>query len=252
MTSNPLTKLMRPALEYVLRKRGYELKQLGMPPRGFANFLAYVEVSGLRPKTVFDVGVGYGTPWLYEHFAHAKFVLIEALPTFRPQVEAVAAKLRADYHMVGLGREQGIRRIRIPRTGPTGASLLQRSPELRHLQEDRGQTIEDEYADVQITRFDQLASYEPPFFVKMDVEGAELDVLLGATETLKKTEIVLMELSVLPRYEGEASFADMVQFMDRANFRVFDIVEMAQEGPDGPLIYLDIAFARKDLAALKR
>ena len=130
--------------------------------------------------------------------------------------------------------------------------MLERSPELRHLQERRGQSIEDEYVEVQITTFDQLATYEPPFFVKMDVEGAELDVLLGATETLKNTEMLLMELSILPRYEGEASFAEMVLFMDRANFRVFDIVEMAQERPDGPLIYVDIAFARKDLTPRKR
>src|SRR5262249_6848438 len=154
------------------------------------------------------------------------------LPTFRSHVEAIASHLRADYHIVALGTEQGTRRIRIPHVGPTGASLLQRSAQLQRLQENRGQSVGDEYAEVQMATFDRLANYEPPFFVKLDVEGAEMSVLLGATETLKRTDLVLMELSVLPRFEGEASFSDMIQFMDRANFRVCDIVEMAQEGPD--------------------
>ena len=60
---------------------------------------------------------------------------------------------------------------------------------------------------------------------------------------------MLMELSVLPRYEGEALFADMMQFIDRASGHS-TLSRWRKKVP--PLIYVDIAFARKDLAALNR
>ena len=37
--------------------------------RGYSDFLAFAATRGVDPKTVFDVGVGFGTPWLYEAFA---------------------------------------------------------------------------------------------------------------------------------------------------------------------------------------
>jgi len=246
MTDHIVRRLARSSLQYLLRKRGYELRGIGTPPRGFSNFLSYVKCRGLQPKTVFDIGVGHGTPWLYEGFSESKFVLIEALPAFQAAVEAIAARLGADHYMVGLGRSEGRALLRVPKSGATGASFLPRSPELAALRKMAGEVLEDYSVEVTRTTLDRLANYEPPFFLKLDVEGAELDVLAGAKEALKRTEMVLMEISILPRHQAEASFSETIRFMDDSGFSLFDIVHMSQASVDGRLVYVDAAFVRKD------
>src|SRR5262245_24286093 len=54
--------------EKLLQHYGYELKIAHDPVRGFGASLAFARSRGLNPKTVFDVGVGHGTRWLYEAF----------------------------------------------------------------------------------------------------------------------------------------------------------------------------------------
>jgi hypothetical protein len=48
------------------------------------------------------------------------------------------------------------------------------------------------------------------------------------------------------RQTDEPSFGDMIQFLDRCGFELFDIPSLAQASPDGQLIYLDAAFVKKD------
>ena len=91
------------------------------------------------------------------------------------------------------------------------------------------------------------SAYRPPFVVKLDVEGAESLVLAGAASTLQKTDLLLLEISVMRRHVGEPSFGEMVQILDHSAFQLVDIVDLAQGGPAGPLIYIDAAFVRKGL-----
>jgi len=67
-------RLMREQMERLLNLRGYELKRIGDAPRGFASCLDSAKANGLAPKTVFDVGVGYGT-----EIAHARQVMVDAV-----------------------------------------------------------------------------------------------------------------------------------------------------------------------------
>jgi hypothetical protein len=90
-------------LEGGLRVRGYELRELGTPPRGYRGCLEYAKSRGLAPRTVFDVGVGHGTRWLYDAFPDAKLVLFEPLAVFEGELTKLASHYKADVHRVALG-----------------------------------------------------------------------------------------------------------------------------------------------------
>ena len=83
-------------IERCISTFGYSLKINGSPPRGFTNFFGYVKSRGFQPQTVFDVGVGNGTPWLYGAFPDAHFVLIEPQVEFEPSLKRICDQQDAE------------------------------------------------------------------------------------------------------------------------------------------------------------
>ena len=83
--------------------------------------------------------------------------------------------------------------------------------------------------------------------VKIDAEGLDLQVLDGAAETLRATEIVLVEASVSnPDYPNSA--IAVIQKMDCLGFRLFDLTDLNRT-PNRNLLWLvEAVFVRKGSA----
>ena len=62
-------------------------------------------------------------------------------------------------------------------------------------------------------------------FIKLDAEGAELDILLGATDILRVQSLfgVLTEIRYQPEINGSPPFWQMDQYLQAQGFRLFDI-----------------------------
>ncbi len=62
-------------------------------------------------------------------------------------------------------------------------------------------------------------------FIKLDVEGAELDVLKGAEKTLKKSVFGLsIEVAFLPVHEGRPLFSDIDSYLRPLGFFLYDLM----------------------------
>jgi FkbM family methyltransferase len=194
---------------------------------------------------VFGIGVGFGTPWLYRAFPEAAFVLIQPLPLFKPSLENLTHSLNCTVLEVALGEDEHRAQLRIPSGTPTGSSLKPRHTAYENVLRADGLERHDDYIEVDVRVLDDINTFDPPYLVKLDVEGAELDALKGGVRTLSQTDLVLAEVSILPRHRGEASLAEFVAFMDAQGFRLFDIPSMDQRGSGGTLVYIDAAFVRK-------
>jgi hypothetical protein len=65
-----------------------------------------------------------------------------------------------------------------------------------------------------------LDSYKlSPDLLAMDTQGYELEVLKGATETLKSVKVVYTEVSNVPLYEGSALVDDIDEFLQPYGFK---------------------------------
>ena len=210
------------------------------PARAYWN-PEYLQRLEFHPQTIIDVGVAQGTPDLYDAYPDAKLLLCEPVAEFRPYIEAILARRPGIYLDVAIGSEPGERILRIEPKRPLLTSFYNRHPlEVTSDDPDLRMVVVDTLDQV-IRR----AGAKPPFGLKIDVEGSELEVIRGATKTLNQTEFIIAEVSVLPRFKGSYNFAQFTAELDSRGFEVCDILDIGR-ADSSHVTFLDLVFRRKD------
>lgn len=238
----------RHGLEVILKGHGYELKERTRPIRGPAEFFAHISRKGFHPRTIIDIGVAYGTPWLYDSFPESYFILIEPNDDFTSNLNEICKKYRGEYHIFAAGEDTYNSIMKINLNHPTSSSLLEIEPSLQEMIAEQGSPRSQREKTVEVRPLDSIYStkFEKPILIKIDTEGYELSAVAGAGEFLDNTEIVVTEMNVRKRFEGSYRFCDFVDAMKARRFHLFDIVDLGQFGSDGPLMYMDAVFVRED------
>jgi FkbM family methyltransferase len=194
--------------------------------------LRLLDRHGIRPKTVFDIGVAYGTYELYRAFPNAYYHLIDPTRESLHHMRQLERQLRCEIHPVALGHHDGEVEIEI-RSDIQGATLLEDLGEREVLRHDR----------VPMRRFDSLIdSIARPALCKIDVQGAELMVLEGMTGRMDSIDAFIVETSTIASLKGGPEVHDIVRFMHGHGFVVADIVGMARRPLDGATAQLDLLF----------
>jgi FkbM family methyltransferase len=222
-----------------LAARGIEVHGAGAVRRTLPAVVAHYSRLGLAPATVIDVGVGPGTPELYAGFPDARLVLVEPLHEWRGQLEELQRTRGAEVVMAAAGEEPGQLELSVHRVLACSSLLGGR----------RGEDREPEQRTVEVVRLDDVAverGLAGPFVVKVDVEGAELQVLAGAPEILRETELVLLEVSLFELVPGAPQLHDVVAWMHGHGFVVADLYNGHNRMLDGALAQLDVAFVQED------
>lgn len=87
-------------------------------------------------------------------------------------------------------------------------------------------------------------SLEGPLFLKVDVQGAELEVLSGGPATLGRSEVVQLEVPFVSYNEGAPSLLDVMNFMNHREFVPVDVSGFSR--PNGvDLVQADFLFVRR-------
>jgi FkbM family methyltransferase len=100
---------------------------------------------------------------------------------------------------------------------------------------------------VPLRRLDDLVPATAPgryIFLKLDVQGYESQVLAGATQLLKHTLAVQLEMSLLPLYEGETLMPQMHAAMTAKGFDLWDLEPSFRDPSTGRLLQIDAIFTR--------
>jgi FkbM family methyltransferase len=204
-----------------------------------ADLFDHVISLGFSPSTVIDVGVGRGTPELYEPFPNSTFLLVEPVAEFEPFLREISGKYSADYIIAAAGDNTGDIELNVPQQ--TEGDLQDSSIY------DRGGGYSPRVVP-QIT-LDQVCverNLAGPYLVKLDVQGAELEVLNGASKLLASTELVILESNLFEFHPGVPQFHDVVHYMKARGFVLYDIADPNYRPLDRALGQLDTAFVKEN------
>jgi FkbM family methyltransferase len=188
--------------------------------------------AGLSPRMVIDIGVAFGTPWLYEGFPWAKHHLVDPTRESLPYMREISRKIGAQIHNVALGEQAGTMEIALRNT-MVHATLMKDTSEPE---------IVGRYS-VPVLRFDELfPAIERPAICKIDVEGAEMMVLKGMGEQIHSLDAIVVETSMMSLYRNGPEFSDVVQFMAGKQLAFYDYAGVTRRPYDEALHQIDAFF----------
>lgn len=203
--------------------------------------LHVLQAMGFRPKGILDIGAFEGTfaRTARHFFAQSPILMIEAQPGKEMQLKAVAAELPdVDYRIVLLGAENcehvAFHHVNAA-INSSGSSLYE---EQTHYPRDTislpMRTLDDVLAELPAYEFDLL---------KIDVQGAEIDVLRGGAQTLAGIEAIVIELSLLEYNKGAPLIGAVMRWLGEQGFSLFDVFPLTRV-PTGALLQVDGVFLR--------
>lgn len=103
-------------------------------------------------------------------------------------------------------------------------------------------TVRMRTLDSQFSNADQLTD---GIIMKIDVQGAELEVLHGASQTLRFCEFLVLECSLLEYNKGAPLIGEVLAYLDRLDYVPFDIATLMRL-PSGELNQVDMLFCRRN------
>ncbi len=195
---------------------------------------------GFTPATVIDVGAAVGTFTVLCHrlFSDSRYLLIEPLEENKDYLEKVVKIIpKAEYALAVAAAQPGEVTINV-HSDLFGSSLFL----------EKEAHLDGVPRNVPAVTLDDLCKARDlpgPYLIKIDVQGAELDVLFGAKKVLDKTEYVILESSFFQFVKGGPQLYDVVTFMKTQSFVVYDILGYHYRPLDGAMAQADIAFVKE-------
>jgi FkbM family methyltransferase len=207
------------------------------------NALERLKALGFAPATIYDIGA-YRAGWsrlAQEVFPQATFILFEANADNAAYLDASGHR----HFTVALADADGDKTFFLRRSGDvTGASLY-----VENTTHYAGENLLTR--TVTAARLDSLVrdnALPPADLIKIDVQGAELDVVAGGAQALAHAQALIAELSFVSYNKGAPLIADAMPALAQHGFRCIDICEL-HRAASGDAVQADFLFVKPPLFA---
>lgn len=173
---------------------------------------------GYVPDTILDIGAyhGHWTDTMKTIYPDASYYLFEAIDY--PELKRFDNISNIFVYNVVLNDK--IDTVNWYQMKNTGDSMFREKTQFFN----NCEIIKRETIDLNSFILNKLTSKN--ILVKIDCQGAEIPILKGASNILKNTDFIIMELPLFGQYnEGVGSFQDHIIFMDSIGFIPYDIME---------------------------
>ena len=197
---------------------------------------ARLAAKGFAPDAILDVGAWEGnwTRLARAQFGEVPSLMVEPQAAKKPFLDQVCDELpMARYVSTVLSASAG-ETVTFYEMLSGSSFLPERSNAPRTETTLKTRTLDEVAADIPGSSL----------FLKIDVQGAELLVLAGGENTLARSEVVQLEVALLPYNEGAPTFLEVLMYMDERGLVPFDI--SGESRPMGHLVQIDLIFVRRE------
>jgi FkbM family methyltransferase len=231
------------------RSLGIDLKRYNIQTSEAAKMqrlLAYHNID-----LVFDVGANIGqyAKLLRELGYSGRIVSFEPLSSAYSQLKAVSEKdpLWEIAPQAAIGNQEGEIIINIAGNSYSSSALPMLDAHLESAPESAYSGSET----VKLSRLDTIAkdyikSETKSIFLKIDVQGLEKQVLEGATAILPLVKGIKLELSLVPLYEGQVLFKEMIDIVEKLGYELYGIEPGFTAEKTGRMLQMDGIFFKPD------
>ncbi|WP_276373580.1 FkbM family methyltransferase [Chryseolinea sp. H1M3-3] len=246
---------MKKLIKKIINRSGYEIKKIkpgskvstigsDQRPVGRMDFLLQdLNKRGLVCNSVLDVGANKAS-WsrlAKRVFPSANFCLIEPQLEMKEELEEFCRDFEGSiYILAGAGSQKGLSTFTVWED-LAGSSFVPKPDEnLKKVGKQR---------EVEIIAIDDLigsSRITVPELIKLDIQGYELEALMGASKTFGYTEAYIMEVSLFQFFQDMPIFFDVVNFMMERDYVVYDFPGFLRRPIDGALGQCDICFVKKN------
>lgn len=229
-------------LNKVVSFSGYQLSKRKTNARNSADGVIKNIASHFSPDSIIDVGAALGswTEKCHIFFPQAKYVLIEPLAEFSSALKKIQEKRKNVYIVQAAATATPGKKIFNVHADLFGSSLNK---------EAEGGNVDGTPREVEAKTIDQIAAennLSGKFFIKLDVQGAELEALSGAKKILADTECLIIEASLFKSFINGDDLATVVEKMKEFGFVVYDIFGGLYRPYDDALCQIDLVFVKEN------
>ena len=200
-------------------------------PPPHIEYLNKLKNEGLEPMVVYDIGacVLHWTDRVKQIWPNAEVIAFEAADVH----EFLYQESGIRYHIGVLSDESG-KEVNFYQNdeAPGGNSYYRENAEIQpaaaHLYADK---YLRKLKTITLDAVANLKQFPPPDLIKMDVQGAELDVLKGAQETIKTAKHIILELQIVEYNKGAPLKDTVIEYMDSIGYDCLGL--FSNNGPDG-------------------
>jgi len=231
----------------LLRRLGWDIHRLSPAGNPSAQLLA--ALNHVQSNVVFDVGANIGqfAQELRSVGFSKKIISFEPLSSAHTQLIAAAHNDQAwlVHPRAAVGDRDG--EIDINIAGNSVSSSV-----LPMLDAHSSVAVGSAYVAAERTSLIRLDSVAAKYLsadsrplIKIDTQGFEWQVLDGASETLKLAKGVLLELSLVPLYDGQRLWLEMIDRMEAEGFTLWAIQKGFTDQRTGRSLQVDAIFLRE-------
>src|SRR5262249_10081123 len=140
------------------------------------------------------------------------------LKEFEPDLVSILRRHRGSYVLAAAGSTSNQVIFNVHDDQLEGSSLYK---------ETMGEEADGHTVTVRSVKIDDVVEDKQlsgPYLIKVDVQGGELEVLVGAQRTLPAAEAIVLEVSLFEFMKGAPQFYDVVSYMKNEGYVVYDII----------------------------